>query len=97
MPTNPSTELNILVSSSARAGVGLENPATDKRTATAAGKPSLCRNPLSKIIKSSLFIFETLRKNLERSAKPRCPKFSHASHHYRFIRVRGFLEAASRQ
>src|ERR1700730_713806 len=62
MPTNPSTELNILVSSSARAGVALENPAADMTMATAVAKPSLYRNSMSKIIKSSPFIIETLRK-----------------------------------
>jgi hypothetical protein len=89
--------LNILVSSSARAGVALENPARDKRTATAVGKPNLCRNFMSKIFKSSLFMLETLRKILEALRKAAMSKIFTLSYHYRFIRVRGFLEAASRQ
>src|ERR1700726_849811 len=63
MPTNPSSELKVLVSSSAPAGVALDNP--DRRVATTVAKPSLCSNTMSKIIKSSLFILETLRKIFE--------------------------------
>ncbi len=77
MPTNPSTELNILVSSSARAGVAMENPATDRRAATAVAKPNLCRNTLLKNIKSShFFILETLRKSAMSKISTRRPPLS---------------------